>query len=102
MSYPAEIRKKGGGKMLIAWEDGHKSEYTFQWLRQHCPCALCINEITGEKMLDPKSVPERLQGLKAELVGNYALRFDFSDGHNTGIFTFELLRKICPCCKVAV
>lgn len=99
MSIPKEIRKKGNKQLKITWEDGHVTLFDFRLLRQNCPCASCVSELTGERTLHPESVPEGLEATKAEIVGNYALRFQFSDGHHTGIYTFEKLRELCPCCR---
>ena len=93
---PKEI-VKAETDIKIVWEDGHASLFTFRALRQACPCAMCRDEWTGRPLLDPETVPESLAASKAELVGNYAIAFQFSDGHSTGIFSFENLRKSCPC-----
>lgn len=100
-STPASIKKQGGKVLLITWEDGHVSNYSFRYLRQNCPCAACVDEFTARKKLNPESIPLDLEGLKVEPVGNYALNFLFTDHHNTGIYHFERLRTICPCesCK---
>lgn len=95
---PVELRKQGQEQFKIRWEDEHESIYPFRYLRQNCGCAGCRNEITGERMLDPESVPQDLKGIKVEVVGNYALHFEFSDHHTTGIYPFTLLRNLCPCC----
>ena len=58
---------------------------------------MCKDEWTGETLLDPAAVPETLGATRADIVGNYALSFAFSDGHGTGIYTFEMLRKLCRC-----
>jgi DUF971 family protein len=96
---PVEIRKRpGGAGMKITWDDGHVSEYPAAHLRRFCRCATCHHELTGERLLDPASVPEELTIVKADLVGNYAIGFEFSDKHSTGIYSFDWLRRICPCC----
>jgi DUF971 family protein len=94
---PVELKKLGQDQFKIRWEDGHISTYSFQHLRQNCGCAACRNEITGEKILDPHTVPSDLKGLRVDLVGNYALHFSFSDHHETGIYPYRILRAICPC-----
>ncbi len=94
---PKHIEKVGDDELKIIWEDDHESTYTFQLLRQQCPCALCRDETSGEPILDPETVPVSIRGVGAEIVGNYALSFSFSDGHGTGIFTFEALRGLCAC-----
>ncbi|MBI3609594.1 MAG: DUF971 domain-containing protein [Nitrospirae bacterium] len=94
---PAIIKKQGNKTLLITWEDGHVSPYSFRYLRQNCPCAGCIDEWTSAKTLNPGSIPLDLEGLKVEPVGGYGLSFSFSDQHATGIYHFDYLREICPC-----
>ena len=94
---PAGLKKIGQDRFQITWSDGHVSAFTFRYLRQNCGCAGCKNELTGENLLNPESVPADIKGLRADLVGNYALHFSFSDHHDTGIYPFTVLRKICPC-----
>jgi DUF971 family protein len=94
---PAEIRKKGGERITIRWGDGHESVYPARTLRGRCPCAQCVSETTGERMVFEDHVPEGVTIGAANLVGNYAIQFQFSDGHATGIYAFDYLRRICPC-----
>ena len=68
--------------------------FTHKFLRNHCPCASCINEITGEKMLDPTTIPETIQAVDYIVVGNYAIQFLWDDTHYTGIYTYEYLEKL--------
>jgi DUF971 family protein len=100
-SAPKELKKIGQDMFRITWQDDHVSEFSFRYLRQNCPCAGCRNEWTGEKTLDPDSVPEDLKGLKVNIVGNYALQFNFSDRHETGIYSFKYLRSLCICPQCA-
>ena len=98
MPVPTEITEDREAKQLrIAWSDGHASRYAFRRLRQACPCAMCVHEWTGEHLLDPKRVPVDIRPREIARVGAYALRFTWSDGHMTGIYTFPLLRNICEC-----
>ena len=60
---------------------------------------MCVDEMSGTKVLRNTEVPETVQALKLEPTGNYALRIDWSDGHSTGIYTYERLRELCPCCQ---
>lgn len=94
---PKSIEKIDDDRLRIVWEDGHVSDFTFQYLRQNCPCAMCKDEWSGEMLLDPATVPTTTRSTRAEVVGNYALSFAFSDGHGTGIYSFENLRKMCLC-----
>ena len=94
---PKELRKLGSKELKIVWTDGHSSAYPFRYLRQNCQCALCVNEWSGKPILARESVSQDLEGLKVRVVGQYALGIDFSDGHSTGLYAFDPLRKICPC-----
>ena len=96
---PKNIEKIEDDGLRITWEDDHVSTFSFRELRQACPCALCRDEFSGEPLLDPATVPENLGATRAEVVGNYALTFAFSDGHGTGIYSFENLRKLCRCAE---
>jgi DUF971 family protein len=100
-----------GAGMDIEWTDGHKSHYTFQWLRDACPCATCEEERKtnhrrpGEAprpattLLPMFKEPARPKGVQA--VGRYALNFQWNDGHDSGIYSWDYLREMCPCteCK---
>lgn len=98
MPTPAQITQDAATRqVVITWADGHVSRYPFRLLRQACPCAMCVHEWTGEKLLDPSRVPEDVYPKDAAAVGAYALRFHWSDGHQTGIYTFAFLRSLCAC-----
>jgi DUF971 family protein len=98
---PLEITKTGAQEITVRWDDGHVSRYRIKYLRSECTCAMCVNEITGRRMLDPDTISEDLTVLSAEHVGRYGVKFTFSDRHDNGIYTWENLRAICPCdeCK---
>jgi DUF971 family protein len=93
---PKVIRRSDPARVEIEWDDGAKSSFPAAFLRRQCPCAQCVNELTGERMLDPASVPAELTQADLALVGNYALSMRFSDGHHTGIFSFAYLRRLEP------
>lgn len=94
---PAEVAPSQDGTMLtVRWRDGAVSEFPPRYLRLCCPCAGCVEEGTGRPLLRPASVPLDVHPLAVEYVGDYALRFDFSDGHGTGIYPFDYLRDISP------
>lgn len=95
---PAEVGPTEDGQRLrIRWEDGHVSEFEPRFLRLACPCAGCVEEMTGRPLLDPASVAEHIYPTEIRYVGRYALKFDWSDGHSTGIYPFRQLRKLCRC-----
>jgi DUF971 family protein len=83
----------------IEWADGHRSEYSFVALRWLCPCAYCRGEAGSPGWLDssPTLTPEQTQLVDLRLVGWYGIAPTWGDGHDSGIYTFELLRANCPC-----
>ena len=99
---PVEIAPtEDAARLRIRWADGHVSEYPPRHLRLNCRCAICVDERTGAPLLEPGGVPQDVYPLAIRRVGRYALRFEWSDGHDTGIYPFELLRAICPCAACA-
>jgi ATP-binding protein involved in chromosome partitioning len=95
---PASVAQAGPDALRIVWKDGHESLYPVRLLRLACRCAHCIDEHTGRPILRPESVPAEVRPLRISGVGRYALAFAWSDGHDSGIYTFESLRELCPCC----
>jgi DUF971 family protein len=101
-----KIHVTSGAGVDITWADGHSSHYDFPFLRDECPCATCNDErqkksefaSTGPApsavlpMFKPKPTAKA-----ATSVGNYAIQITFSDGHATGIYSYDQLRTICPC-----
>lgn len=83
-----------GDDLYILWQDGEESRYEFFTLRDQCPCAHCVDELTGQKTLQTESIPANIRMLRCEYVGNYALRPYWSDHHHSGIYTFRMLREI--------
>jgi DUF971 family protein len=112
---PIRLNLKKDEKLEIEWRDGVRSTYRIAYLRSMCPCASCkavrggyeghapaIGTVAPDapKKLSlsilPGNYSQPLSALKAELVGNYALRIDWSDNHGSGIYSFEYLREINP------
>jgi DUF971 family protein len=91
---PIQIIEESDNEVSIKWSDGVETKYNAVQLRRVCPCAGCINEWTGEKRLDETKIAEDLSFRHISIVGRYALNFHFSDGHDTGIFSFAFLRKL--------
>jgi DUF971 family protein len=106
---PAHVRvnKTDGTGVDIDWKDGHKSHWSFEWLRAACPCAGCVKdrEATGRApgelmpqpstalpILKPQPNPSRVRP-----VGRYAVGFDWNDGHRSGIYSWYYLRSVCQC-----
>lgn len=94
---PTSIKKATGNELKIVWDDGIETRYTLEQLRENCPCAGC----SGEKVLlheyippEPdRRTPGRYELKNIQPVGSYALQLTWGDGHNTGIYTYELLRN---------
>ncbi len=81
----------------IEWDEGHHGYFPHRSLRAECPCASCVHEMTGQRMVTLDNVGEDIEALDHMTVGRYALQFLWSDGHDTGIYPYEMLRKICLC-----
>lgn len=78
----------------IDWSDGKMSRWRLAHLRRNCPCASCRDEWTGKPLLTPESIREDLQATSLESIGRYAISIKFSDGHTTGIYSYDLLRAL--------
>ena len=94
---PKKVHQIDPTTLGINWNDGHESQFSVRTLRLNCPCANCIDEWTGEKRLDPETVTETIKPINLKSVGRYAIQFQWIDGHDTGLYTYNLLRKICEC-----
>ncbi len=95
---PTQIKRLPDA-ISVQWNDGHQSEYSYQLLRQKCPCAKCESGKSDKNPLralptDPLS--KNLTLVDIQLVGRYAIRLVWADGHKTGIYTFEFLRSLQP------
>jgi DUF971 family protein len=99
---PTRLNLKKDEKLEIDWQDGQKSVYAISYLRSMCPCAQCkaLREEQRQRKsllrVLPGNYSQPLTAIGAELVGNYAIRIDWSDQHGTGIYSFEYLREISP------
>jgi DUF971 family protein len=85
---------KDRATVSLTWSDGLANTVSARTLRQACPCAGCVDEWSGKRTLDPASVPADTVITQVSPVGNYALCFTFGDGHATGLYVFDLLRKL--------
>lgn len=91
-------------ELKISWSDGHQSVYSHKFLRESCPCAACKGEslLFGKAYIpEPPQVSEDIKPEKFSQVGAYALNIAWSDGHSSGIYTYNYLRELCQCgqCK---
>ncbi len=92
---PVEIGPtEDGSQLRIVWKDGVTSEYVPRYLRLLCPCAGCVDEMTGTRTLEDDMIDSSVYPTAIHYVGRYAIQCVWSDGHSTGIYTFEYLREI--------
>lgn len=96
-SVPTAIEQAGPSVLEIRWSDGHVSRYPVAYLRKACSCAACVDEWTGARILDPAQIPSDVRPVTVSPVGRYAINIAWSDGHRSGIYSFDYLREICPC-----
>lgn len=100
---PVALRKEGEDRLVIEWNDGHRSVYSWKHLREHCPCAGCREEHSRPpdplRVLTPRELAPRppLAPLAVTPVGHYAYKITWNDGHDTGLYTLENLRALCQC-----
>ena len=92
---PREIKQEDDFTVRIKWADDRECRYRAAELRRSCPCAQCVNEWTGERTLKPENISEETEIRDLSLVGRYAINFRWSDGHETGIYSFRFLRELC-------
>jgi DUF971 family protein len=81
-------------RLLIAWNDGREGRLPYLQLRAACMCARCVDEITGERIVDVAGIDPEIVITEMQLVGNYALKIRWSDGHDTGLYTWAHLREL--------
>lgn len=94
--FPRSIKaKRELGLFEIHWDNDTSFQLPFKYVRGECPCAGCINEFTGERILDLDSIPETIVPEQMQASGNYAIKLTWSDGHSTGLYTWDHLLSIC-------
>lgn len=92
---PSNIRAHQADQLLeLTWDDGFTAQTPYRHIRGECPCASCKNEWTGERILDPATIRADLQLESMEPIGNYAVRLIWNDGHSSGLYTWDTLRRL--------
>ncbi|HAZ11291.1 MAG: hypothetical protein A2X86_20565 [Bdellovibrionales bacterium GWA2_49_15] len=94
LTLEAERIETNGVAISVLWKDGSKSEVDAYSLRLQCPCAACVDEYTGTKILKVDSVPLTIRVEHFNLVGRYGLSVRFSDGHGTGIYKLSSVKEM--------
>lgn len=86
--------------LTIRWSEGEPTRHDYTTLRRFCPCATCTTErdkvktMKGLRVLSGSGAPNlEPRIVKVEPLGRYAFRFDWDDGHGSGIYTYEFLRS---------
>ncbi|MBM3986278.1 MAG: DUF971 domain-containing protein [Planctomycetes bacterium] len=94
---PTGLSQDGPDVLVVEWTHGHRGRHRVRDLRLACRCAQCVDEWTGAARLEPDAVPPDVRPVRIEPVGLYGLSVEWSDGHATGIYTFETLAELCQC-----
>jgi len=93
---PTTIKRVAKESVEIVWNDGHCSAYPNRYLRENCPCAAC-REGQPRRLLPVLGNPGELYPVQIGVVGRYAISIQWSDQHDTGIYSYDTLRQLCPC-----
>lgn len=96
---PAEMDLElGRQELTVRWSDGRETRYPMAFLRSRCPCAACRADREKQtRTLLPVlsgSANKPVQAVGGHAVGRYALRIEWSDGHDAGIYDFRYLRGL--------
>ncbi len=98
---PLQLGQDGADTLTVRWSHGHAGRHAVRDLRLACRCAQCVDEWTGQARLAPDSVAPDVRPVSIEPVGLYGLSIKWSDGHETGIYTFETMAELCQCAQCA-
>jgi DUF971 family protein len=100
----AKLKWVNDTELGIDWQDDHTSVYSLAYLRQSCPCAVCKEEDVhtlglrrGIRLKPKPTVTQEITVISMMPIGRYAVQITWSDGHRAGIYSYDFLRKICPC-----
>ena len=93
VSSPTGIEMTGIG-VKITWNDGQTCTYPYRYLRLQCACAACVEEMTGRPILNVSSVPDDIITADHLIIGKYAIQFLWTDGHDSGIYPYEMLLRV--------
>jgi len=102
MPHTPKSLKNDGDSLVILWQDDREDRLSWKLLRERCPCATCLSERNNPPTPEPTSAlpilsmqeAQPLKPTSMEAMGNYAYSINFNDGHNTGIYSLELLREL--------
>ena len=92
---PTSINPLSASEIDLQWNSGEKFALAYVELRFECPCAVCVDEKTGVRVIKRESIPADIRVMGAHPVGRYAIQFQWSDRHSTGMYHFENLHALC-------
>jgi DUF971 family protein len=91
---PTDLAFDNDGNFLVRWDDGQESKFAPKWLRSRCPCAECVEEWSGKRVVGEQQVKDEVKPRGMQQVGRYAVQIEWSDGHSTGIWSWDYLLKL--------
>ncbi len=91
---PTDLAFDKDGQLLVRWDDGKESSFAPKWLRARCPCAECVEEWSGKRVVGDGQVREDVRARGMNQIGRYAMQIEWTDGHNTGIYSWDYLLKL--------
>lgn len=94
ISRPTDLGFDNEGNLLVRWDDGQESKFAPRWLRARCPCAECVEEWSGKRVVGDAQVGAEVKPRGMHQVGRYAMQIDWSDGHSTGIYSWDYLLRL--------
>jgi len=95
MNYlPTQIEPFSPTEIYIAWNNGEKFTVPYLEIRYHCPCAGCVDEHTGQRTIEKKSIHPDIRAIKVQTIGRYAIQITWSDGHDTGMYHYDRLYEL--------
>ena len=94
MVRPSDLAFDNEGNLLVRWDDGKESKFAPRWLRARCPCAECVEEWSGKRVVGDGQVAADVKARNMHNVGRYAVQIEWSDGHSTGIYSWDYLLKL--------
>lgn len=92
--YPKKIYQKDNFTFSVEWNDGILNDYRLSELQKCCPCAGCIDEVTGQRLSHAVPVKKDVRAIRITSVGRYALRIQYTSGCSNGIYSFSFLREM--------
>lgn len=94
MPNPTKVAPLDDLNLYIEFDSGEKSVIPYLDLRFECPCATCVDEITGQRTLRKEDLNANVKPISIAMVGRYALQITWNDGHNTGMYHFDRLYQL--------